>query len=120
MTLQDKVIAKIKEYFPDAEFKSLDNKAYEIALNLQMGIAPPKNEVTEPDIDCLARRFRVISVDSQAEANNEIINDLSELRFYKNPSQVFIRSVYEGSHREFTSEITSYIAEVRFSLGYSV
>lgn len=116
MTFQDRVVEKIKEYFPGAEFKFADNKAYEIAINLQMGIAPPKNEDADDGLEYL---HRVISCDPPFGSGEDgLMIALNELKFFKEPKVVFIRCIDSGD--KFDSELGHIIniATARFSLGY--
>jgi len=116
MTFKERVIEKIKEHFPNAEFKFSGNKAYEIAANLEMGIAPPKNESDGDGLEYLHRAIRCDPPFGSGE--DGLIETLNELRFFKEPIAVLIRCIESGD--KFDSELGCVIniATARFSLGY--
>jgi len=118
MTFQEKVIAKIKEYFPDAEYADT-HEAYGIAVNLEMGIAPtPKEKSAE--MDFFHRRIARRCSGPKEDAEFLIMCDISELRFYKTPDAIFVRSVSDEKGHDFSSSETFHHFYVRFTMGYKI
>ena len=118
MTLQDKLIAKVKEYFPDIEVKT-------IVKPDEFGIAYGIGEVKECETQ-YEYVHKLISSDdvfykaSEYAAEEDLMKNLSCLRFYRTPEVLFIRAVGTKSGFDFSCTEKQYLSVARFSLGYKL
>ena len=107
MTFQERVIEKIKEFFPDARLVNL----VEIdGQNFGFGIAQPKHEGGRFLHYSCIKESDEYSDDDYSADDDLIDNALDELWFYKAPSEIYIRSI--------SGDISTKNAYVRLTLGY--
>lgn len=118
MTLQDKVIAKIKEYFPDIEVKTIV-KPCEFSINY----GPVEDNTLSPEYEYVHKLIHSNNVfykETEEASEEDLIKELSSLRFYKSPEFLFVRAVGTNHDRDFATMRDRYLSVARFSLGYKL
>ena len=118
MTLQDKVIAKIKEYFPNIEVKTIV-KPFEVSISY--GLA--EDNTLSPEYEYVHKLMysnNVFYKETEEAAEEDLIKELSSLRFYKSPELLFIRATGTKRDRDFATQRDNYLSVARFSLGYKL
>jgi len=118
MTLQDKVIAKIKEYFPEVEVITMV-KPVEYTINygeMNEKEDPPEYEYVHKVISS----NRVFYKTSEALAEDDLIKELDFVKYYKTPDVLFIRLAETNNDHDFATRQDRYLSVARFSLGYKI
>lgn len=118
MIFEHRVINKIKAYFPGVEVKTFDKP---LELSISYGLAeenklPPEYEYVHK----LMHSDNVSYKESEEAAEEDLIKELSSLRFYKSPKLLFIRAVGTNHDRDHATSQDRYLSFARFSLGYKI
>ena len=119
MTLQDKVIAKIKEYFPNVKVVTMADTADLVSY----GISTEIKKEEKPEYEYVHKVCSSNNVnyrESGESAESDLINELNCIRFYKAPDILFIRATGTKSGFDFSCRDDHYLSVARFSLGYKL
>jgi len=118
MTLQDKLIAKIKEYFPDIKIVTMVDSADLVKYGMSREIK--KGEKPEYEYVHMVMRSECDhNLQTEESAENDLMGRLNYLNTCKAPDVILIRFCETG--RDYASASNgAYVSKARFSLGYKI